>query len=82
MVTAFYSRNGQYRKFDGCRLSGEMATTIMSADEVYPNFDVPVVDDPAMRQLTKAYVHSVGVAVAAAHDGRAAIAALQRSERF
>jgi DNA-binding NtrC family response regulator len=81
MVTAFYSRNGQYRKFDGCRLSGEMATTRMSADEVYPNFDVLVVDDdPAIRELIMAYFHSVGMRVAGAHDGRAAIAALQRSE--
>jgi DNA-binding NtrC family response regulator len=53
----------------------------MQADEVYPNFDVMVVDDdPAIRELIMAYFHSVGMPVAGAHDGRAAIAALQRSE--
>jgi two-component system response regulator AtoC len=58
-----------------------MSTTIMSTGEVYPTFDVLVVDDdPAIRELIMAYFHSVGMRVAGAHDGRAAIGALQRSE--
>jgi DNA-binding NtrC family response regulator len=58
-----------------------MSTTVMSTDEVYPNFDVLVVDDdPAIRELIMAYFHSVGMRVAGAHDGRAAIGALQRSD--
>jgi DNA-binding NtrC family response regulator len=57
-----------------------MATTIMSADAVYPNFDVLVVDDdPAIRDLIMAYFHSVRMRVTGVHDGRAAITALQRS---
>jgi DNA-binding NtrC family response regulator len=53
----------------------------MVRDEVYPNFEVLVVDDdPAIRELIMAYFHSVGMTVSGAHDGRAAIAALQRSE--
>jgi DNA-binding NtrC family response regulator len=52
----------------------------MSTDEVYPNFDVLVVDDdPAIRDLIMAYFHSVRMRVTGAHDGRAAIVALQRS---
>jgi DNA-binding NtrC family response regulator len=52
----------------------------MAIDEVYPAFDVLVVDDdPGIRDLIMAYFTTVGMRVAGAHDGRAAIAALQRS---
>jgi two-component system, NtrC family, response regulator AtoC len=52
----------------------------MATDEVYPAFDVLVVDDdPGIRDLIMAYFTTVGMRVAGAHDGRAAIAALQRS---
>ena len=48
----------------------------MVRDEVYPNFEVLVVDDdPAIRELIVAYFHSIGMTVSGAHDGRAAIAA-------
>jgi DNA-binding NtrC family response regulator len=52
----------------------------MSTDEVYPAFEVLVVDDdPGIRDLIMAYFTTVGMRVSGAHDGRAAIAALQRS---
>jgi DNA-binding NtrC family response regulator len=52
----------------------------MPTAELKSPWDVLVVDDDAgIRELMLAYFDSVGLTVAGAHDGRAAIAALQRS---
>src|SRR4029077_6582384 len=52
----------------------------MPTAELQTPWDVLVVDDDAgIRELMLAYFDSVGLTVAGAHDGRAAIAALQRS---